>query len=80
MVLVCKMVSGVGKLVSGGLVHRLIDLVRQRDSLEEEYKSKVVDMAISVLSNMCMEECTRNQVSMCLMVHINKDHNRGRSE
>ncbi|XP_060569546.1 uncharacterized protein LOC132727962 isoform X1 [Ruditapes philippinarum] len=52
----------VGMLVDARLVQRLLDLIRSRDSLEEQYMSKVIDISLSILGNMCMEGVTRKQV------------------
>ncbi|XP_045171658.2 uncharacterized protein LOC123533822 [Mercenaria mercenaria] len=57
-----KTPKDVAALVGARLVQRLLDLIRSRDSLEEQYRSKVIDISLSILGNMCMEEVTRKQV------------------
>ncbi|XP_052801687.1 uncharacterized protein LOC128232261 isoform X2 [Mya arenaria] len=58
-----KSPAGVSRMVLGGLVERLLELIKTRTSLEEKYRSKVIDMATSILGNMCMEECARSKVN-----------------
>lgn len=55
-------ISDVAFLVNNGMVKRLLDLIRSRESLEEKYRSKVMDISLSILSNICMEDITRKKV------------------
>ena len=53
---------GVEVLVGGGLVERLIELLRTWETIDEPFRLKVTDICVSILGNMCMLEITRKKV------------------
>ncbi|KAL4223946.1 Armadillo repeat-containing protein 5 [Mactra antiquata] len=57
-----KYMKDVPSLIQAGLVGRILEFVRTRDDIEEQYRSKVMMISLSILGNLCMENLTRKEV------------------